>query len=188
MKFHRWAAPIFHKYGNITFRTYLSRFIHNNHCIITGHPYLWICLAQVKTIRDQKRWRKGSSNLTIWSLMVFPSCSTVRIFCKQNAQLIAVLQKVNLTQVNQQYITYKINSNCADIAVQVWVILITGSKYINNIHNLRNRKFSQASCLILYYLIRVNCGFMILQFMFITKRWPMEGIPCIIIITTLLLQ
>lgn len=35
-----YLSGIFHKYGNITFRTYLPRFIDNNHSIITGHPYL----------------------------------------------------------------------------------------------------------------------------------------------------
>jgi hypothetical protein len=57
--------------------------------------------------------------------MVFPSCSTVRIFWKEIIiyQWDAILYNMNITEwINQKY-THKVNSDCADVTVHVRVIL-----------------------------------------------------------------
>lgn len=74
---------------------------------------------------------QGGSNHTIWSLMVFPSCSTVRIFYPKKDTIIRLSVLVCLYDIsigcdtNKTYVnfTYKINSYGADITLNIWIIL-----------------------------------------------------------------
>lgn len=56
--------------------------------------------------------------LTICNLMVFPSSSIVLIFCKERNKIMNHISHY----FNTHCYTYKINANCADIALCICVI------------------------------------------------------------------
>jgi hypothetical protein len=85
--------------------------------VLTVISFPWILNKQYLRI-----WKE---HLTIWSLMVFPSCSTVRIFCRTENQIYQSHSQIKPTfaQVNSSLDAYEVNSNCADVTFQIGIIL-----------------------------------------------------------------
>lgn len=92
----------------------------------TQQKYLksWASSLKKDITSTEKETKTKPSIHTIWSLIVFPSCSTVRIFYRKITKNAEIRNCFNQCKIEiLQSCTYKINSNGAYVAINVRIVL-----------------------------------------------------------------